>query len=88
MIVKAVLASAILVASFSAALADRVVGKILAFDRQAKLIILEDKTVWTLAGAADNAVPADLKSGDRVEINYESGGDDGLRKIDAIKVVQ
>jgi hypothetical protein len=85
MIIKAALASAILLSSCSIALADSTVGTILAFDRVAKIIVLKDKTVWTLEGSEASA-PDGLKAGDKVEIIYETAGEDGLTKIDAIKM--
>lgn len=57
------------------ALADVTNGTILAYDRLANVIVLTDKTHWTLA--PDALVPADLKAGDKVMIDFVSDGDNG-----------
>lgn len=77
-----------LVASLAAApvLAESITAPILAFDRKANIIVLTDKTVWTLDAAA--MVPDDLKSGDVVVMDYAAIGDDGLGKVTAIKLAE
>lgn len=87
MMIKAVAASLILMSTAAAALADSTTGTVLAFDRQAKVIVFKDKTVWTLEGS-EAAAPEGLKAGDKVEVQYETAGEDGLTKIDSIKVAQ
>lgn len=77
-------ALALLVAGSAApSLADETTGLILAYDRQANILILTDKTVWELPG--ELAVPADLGHGDRVILAYESAGEDGLTAITELK---
>jgi hypothetical protein len=51
------------------------------------LIVLEDKTVWSLEGS-DATPPADLKAGDRIEIDFLSAGDDGITKIQTVKLAE
>ena len=85
MIRTAFIVSIILVSTLSLAHADSTEGTILAFDRKANIIVLKDKTVWTLEGS-EAAVPADLKAGDRVKIDYSAEGEDGISKIDSITV--
>ena len=65
------------------AYADEVTGEILAYDRLANVLVMADRTVWELG--AELLVPADLKAGDTVRITYESAGEDGLTKIDALE---
>jgi hypothetical protein len=84
MLFRTVLASAILVSTCATAFADSVVGKILAYDRVAKIIVMDDKTVWTLVGTTTD-VPPDLKAGDKVTIDYETAGEDGITKISSLK---
>lgn len=84
MFVKTAMASLILLSTVSAAYADSVEGVILAFDRKAMVLVLNDKTVWTLEGS-ESAVPPDLKAGEKVEINYLSAGEEGVTKIETIK---
>ncbi len=64
------------------ALADETTGTIQAYDRLDHLIVLKDKTVWSLPGALP--VPADLKAGDKVRIVYTAAGDSGIIKIDTL----
>ena len=62
--------------------ADSVTGVILAFDRQADILVLEDKTIYELS--ADTLIPADLAAGDTVTVDYESAGEDGITKISSL----
>ncbi|MBO28402.1 MAG: hypothetical protein CML61_06535 [Rhodobacteraceae bacterium] len=57
------------------AFADMTSGTILAYDRLANVIVLTDKTHWTLH--PDALVPADLKAGDKITIDFVSDGDNG-----------
>ena len=64
------------------AYADETKGEILAYDRQANILVLSDKTVWQLPATLD--VPADLAAGDTVQLVYTTLGEDGLSTIDAL----
>ncbi|WP_417525496.1 hypothetical protein [Marinovum sp.] len=64
------------------AFADETEGLVLAYDRQANVIVLTDFTVWEIPGALE--VPADLAAGDRVHFVYETAGEDGMVSIDAL----
>jgi hypothetical protein len=65
------------------ACAEDTEGLVLAYDRQDHIIVLADKTVWQLPSGI--AVPADLGHGDRVMLEFESGGDDdGITAITAM----
>jgi len=60
------------------------VGKVLAFDREAKVLVLTDRSVWSLAEI--RAAQTDrLTAGDRVEFSYRDSGD-GPTTIIEIKV--
>ena len=83
--INATLALPVLALMSSSAFADSTSGKVLAYDRKAQLIVLEDKTVWSLEGS-EAAAPEDLKAGDEVEIDFESEGEDGISKIESIKL--
>ncbi|WP_299816903.1 hypothetical protein [uncultured Jannaschia sp.] len=63
------------------ALADEVSGTILAYDRQANVIVFSDRSVWELG---DLEVPEDLEAGDRVTIDFTSAGDSGIGKANAL----
>lgn len=66
------------------AAADATDGTVLALDRKARTLILTDRTVWSL-DLLNSALPADLKAGDRIEIDYESD-EEGVSAIKTIRV--
>ncbi|WP_457936398.1 hypothetical protein [Mesorhizobium sp. 10J20-29] len=68
------------------ALADNVTGEILAYDRLANVIVLTDNSVWEIV-PKDLPLPADLKQGDRVTIDFVTNGDSGVGKINSISRV-
>ena len=80
-----------LVAAFAPAVlagpaaADETTGTIRAYDRLAHVIVLEDKTIWEFPG--ELTLPADLKAGDTVKIDFVSTGD-GVGKIESITRVE
>jgi len=57
-------------------------GTILALDRMARLLVLEDRTVWSLE-LMSSQLSAELKAGDRIEITYESD-EEGVGDIKSI----
>ena len=65
--------------------ADITGGTILALDRQAKVMVLTDRTVWPLE-LLESAAPGGLKAGDRVGIEYESD-EDGVSAIRNIRLL-
>ena len=79
---RILLASALLAAA-TPALADEVTGKVLAYDRVSGIIVLDDKTVFSLGDLGATPVEG-LVSGDEVTIVYQSAGEDGFTKIDSI----
>ena len=64
---------------------DVTLGNILALDRKAKLLVLEDRTVWSLE-LMQSDISASLKAGDHVEIVYESD-EEGVRAIKSINML-
>jgi len=74
------LALAVLALPASADLLD---GTVLAHDRKANVIVLSDKTVWSLETLAQ-PLEGDLVAGDRIEIDYESNEDDGVTIIHSV----
>lgn len=64
--------------------ADLIEGTLLAYDRKANVIVLSDKSVWTLQNL-EKPLPENLAAGERIEISYESNEDDGLRVIHGVK---
>lgn len=68
------------------AIADETAGTVLAYDRVANVIVLEDKSVWSLETLAE--VPAELAAGQHVTIDFKSNGDNGWEKINAVVISQ
>jgi hypothetical protein len=68
--------------SAAPALADETSGTILAFDRVANIMVLDDKTVWSLGEKTE--VTPDLMAGDTVKIIYVGGGDAGIGPITSV----
>jgi hypothetical protein len=64
-------------------LADETSGTVLAFDRVDNVIVLENKTVFTVPNP--DVIPADLKAGEKIKIVYKSDGDNGLTKVFSIE---
>lgn len=60
-------------------------GKVLAFDRNAKLLILTDKTTWPLNNEK-LGLPPGLGAGDRVRIEYKTD-EDGHIEVDDLIVI-
>ncbi|WP_089231776.1 hypothetical protein [Tropicimonas sediminicola] len=79
---RLLLASALVTLTVMPAAADETEGLILAYDRVANILVLEDLTVWPIA--ADVAVPEDLQAGDRVTIDFRSDGENGVGGINAL----
>ncbi len=64
------------------AFADETEGHVLAFDRIDGIIVLTDKTVWEVP--TEITLPEDLGSGDRVLFEYDTAGEDGMTKLNAV----
>ena len=60
-------------------------GTVLALDRKARTLVLVDRTVWALE-LLKSELPAGLKAGDRVQIEYE-GDEDGISAISSISLL-
>ena len=81
---RSLIAAALLAATAVPAFADSTQGTVLAYDRVANVIVLEDKTVWSLETL--KIVPEGLKAGDMVEINFTSNADNGWGRINAVTI--
>ncbi len=64
------------------AFADETTGSIVAFDRMANVIVLDDKSVWAIDPKA--MVPSDLKAGDNVTLTFLSDGDNGAKPVSTV----
>ena len=84
--VQIILATALLLSAPQAGAQDVSEGTVLAFDRQAKILVLKDKTTFPLA-TLSSELPDGLKAGDRVEIKYDLNEDDGVTEIHSIKIL-
>ncbi len=80
---RILLATVFALAAASPVLADESSGEILAYDRKANVIVLTDKTVWTIP--AELELPADLVQGDKVHIEFTQKGDEGITAISKIE---
>ena len=67
-------------------LADETTGEILAHDRLANIVAMRDRTVWELG--TELMLPADLRSGDRVRIDDDTAGEDGITQIRSLERVE
>ncbi|SNR81789.1 hypothetical protein [Puniceibacterium sediminis] len=81
---RAALIASLLAVSAVPAFADSTSGTVVAFDRKANVLVLDDKTVWSLETL--KSVPEDLKSGDVIMIDFTSNADNGWGKINAIEI--
>ena len=80
---RLLLAIAAFAALASPALADTTTGTVLAFDRKANVLIMEDKTIWKLT--SETVIPDGLVAGENVRITYTSLGDDGIKSVDKLE---
>lgn len=85
LLVSVVLFGALSCAMVSASAQDITDGKILALDRKARLLVLTDRTVWSLE-ALKSELSAELKAGDRIRISYDSD-EEGVSAINDISLV-
>ncbi|QFS82590.1 hypothetical protein FIU97_07190 [Roseivivax sp. THAF40] len=81
---RSLIAAIFIAAVATPVIADSTTGTVLAFDRKANVIVLTDKTVWSLETLEE--VPADLKAGDVIEIDFRSNADNGWDKINAVVI--
>lgn len=79
---RVLLTSAALIVSAIPALADNTSGTVLAFDRVAHVLVLDDKTVWNLP--PDLILPEDLVAGDPITIDFDGAGENGYGAINSI----
>ena len=59
--------------------ADQVVGTILAFDRVDHIIVLDDKTIWTIAAVF--VLPDGLAAVDDITFDFRGAAENGIGKI-------
>jgi len=76
---RVILAVLALIFSTVPAFTDQVVATILAFDRVDHIIVLDDKTIWTIA--ADFVLPDGLAAGDSITIDFQGAAENGIGKI-------
>lgn len=77
------LALAAFAALATPALADETTGTIVAFDRKANILVMEDKTIWKLSD--QTVIPDDLTAGETIKIIFTSAGDDGVKSVDQLE---
>lgn len=76
---RVILAVLALIFSTVPAFADQVVATILTFDRVDHIIVLDDKTIWTIA--ADLVLSDGLAAGDSITIDFQGAAENGIGKI-------
>jgi hypothetical protein len=64
-------------------LADTVVGEVLTFDPATQVLVLDDKSSWSLKDGGI-AAPDGLAAGQTVTIDFNTNGDNGFGKINSI----
>jgi len=79
------LITALLCVASQAVAEDITHGTILALDRKAGIMVMTDRSVWSL-DAIKAPLSAELKNGDRVEIRYESD-EEGVGEINSIQLL-
>lgn len=67
------------------ALADEVEGTVVAHDRLAHRVIMDDRTIYEY-NPATTELPRAILAGDRVRIDFR-GGEDGIESITSIEIV-
>ena len=67
------------------ALADEVEGTVVAHDRLAHRVIMEDRAIYEY-DPASTALPRAILAGDRVRIDF-TGGEDGITSVESIEIV-
>ena len=77
--------SALLCLVSQAVASDVTEGTLLALDRKAEMMVLSDRTVWRLE-EMKTPLPAELRAGDRIEIQYESD-EEGIGEIKSIRLL-
>ncbi|WP_323766454.1 hypothetical protein [Marinovum sp.] len=80
---RTLLAAGLLALTALPVAADETEGLVLAHDRQARVIVLTDFTVWELPDTLE--MPEDLAAGDRVHFTYETAGEDGMVAVEALQ---
>lgn len=71
--------------SATPALADSTAGRVIAYDRVAQRLVMEDQTVFSLGETTQ--VPEVLSAGDQVRIEFTSPGEDGIGEIVSVTIV-
>lgn len=83
--IGALLCTAAIVATASMSHADTIEGKVVAYDRKAQLLVMEDRSIYSLAGY-DAPLLAELEAGDMVLIETKGEGEDGYGLVTEITV--
>lgn len=83
--ISAALCIATISAMASASFSDTISGKIIAYDRKAEVVVMEDRSVYSLADY-DAPVLAELQAGDIVKIETTGEGEDGYGLVTEITI--
>ena len=77
-------AAGLLAASYGAATADSVIANVKAWDPASRTITLEDNSMF-MSIPTSVSVPADLKEGDNVTVDYDAA-EDGVEAYNAVTI--
>ena len=66
-------------------LADTVMGQVLSFNPATQILVLEDKSSWSLKDGGI-AAPVGLAAGQTVTIDFTTNGDNGFGKINSVVI--
>ena len=77
------IAAAVMFAAASPAFADFTEGKVLAYDRVARIVVMEDHTVWQLSDKT--IVPEGLVAGEEIRIDFTARGENGVESVETIE---
>lgn len=65
--------------------ADSTSGRVLSYDRVARSLVMNDRTVYTLS--TETQIPETLSAGDEISVEFQSPGEDGIAKVVSITIL-
>ena len=84
-LILAGVAATVITVPVAPALADEVEGTVVAHDRLAHRVIMDDRTIYEY-DPAKTVMPRAILAGDRVRIDFR-GGEDGIEAVTEIEIV-
>ena len=84
-IVGPALVTMMALAMASVSFADTVTGKVVAYDRKAQVVVMEDRSIYSLANY-DAPILSELEAGDTVKIETTGEGEDGYGLVTEVTI--